>query len=208
MSWGSGVMMVSARAATIGPSESIPAIKAAGYTHLDLNVATGEWADERRIAAANGLEVVPWMRTRTPTDLDTLDAARRRWGCHAVIPNLEIEDTRNSPLMAKALKIMSYAGRGLVITDGWADPIGKWLGFYRWTGSPECFPEELLAYKDVNGCVGHASSFFHSVVPALGCYGTRWLGRLPKRSDYDYPAGSPFIAYPGDQITDYRDWHP
>src|SRR5438105_416900 len=91
--WGrSGVMFVQANDTAIGPSEGLPAIKAQGYGWVAFNVVTGEWADERKLAKASGLDVVPWMRVRNLNDLDTLQLARKRWGAPAIIPNLEIED--------------------------------------------------------------------------------------------------------------------
>jgi hypothetical protein len=214
--WGrSGVMFVKADAATIGPSESLPAIKAQAYGWVAFNVPTGEWADERRLAAANGLDVVPWMRVRNVTDLNTLALAQRRWKALAIIPNLEIEDTRNALLMGATLTNMSAAGKALVITDGWADPIGRWVGYRRWAGSVECFPEDFLPYEDVSGCVLHASAFFRAVIPALGAYGTKWKGRLPVRSDYAWNptvlygvpvTRAPFIVYPGDSVADWTLW--
>lgn len=205
--WGrNGVMLVSAPAATIGPSESFPAMKARGYGWVAGNVATGEWADERKLAAAHGLDFVPWMRVRNLTDRDTLCAAKKRWGAQAIIPNLEIEDTRQGEFMWKVVMSMSNAGKALVITDGWADPIGFWQGYRKWVGSVECFPEENPAFTDVAGCVYHASAFFRAVVPALGSYGTTWKGRLPVLADYNVPAGLPHIVYPGDSVTDWSNW--
>lgn len=205
----SGVMFVKASAATIGPSESLPAIKAQGYGWVAFDCSTGEWEDERRIAAANGLDVVAWTRTRTPTDLYMLTLARRRWSAKAIIPNVEIPDTRDGVFMVSVARTLSEVGRGLIVTDGWQDPLGCWAPVRRWVSSPEAFPEEDVRYADVKGCVYHAETCgTRQSLPCLGTYGMRWLGRLPKRSDYDWPAGSPFIAYPGDSITDYRDWRP
>lgn len=200
-----GVMFVKADAATIGPSESLPEIKKLGYGYVAFNISTGDWPDERRIAAANGLDVVPWRRVRNLTDLDTLLTTKQRWGAPALIPNLEIEDTRYLGLMTAALQTMSRAGKALVITDGWADPIGEWHGYRKWVGSVECFPEEFRPYEDVGGCVLHASAFFRAVVPALAAYGTTWKGRLPVRADYKFDKG-PFIVYPGDTVTDWKGW--
>lgn len=204
-----GVVFVKPDAATIGPSESLPALNRLGYGYVCFDPKTGEWADERRIAAAQYLDVVAWTRVRNLTDLDTLVQAGKRWKTAGIAPNLEIDDTRLAPLMAKTLQAMSHAGKALVITDGWADPIGKWLGYRRWTGSVECFPEEFRPYEDVDGCVLHASAFFHSVIPMLGSYGTKWKGRLPVRADYtQWPIGDPFIVYPGDSVADWAGWKP
>lgn len=211
----SGVVFVRADACTIGPSEGMPAIKAAGYSYVCFDPKTGEWADERRLAAANGLDIVAWTRTRTMTDLDTLVMAKRRWAAKAAIFNVEIPDTRVSVFMADVLRAMSRAGTAAVVSDGWLDSLGAWAGFRRWVGSVECFPEELLAYEDVRGCVSHASTYFRAVLPCLGAYGTKWKGRLPRRSDYAWNPTvvdgqpierKPVLVYPGDAVEDWAKW--
>lgn len=207
-----GVMFVRADDTTIGPSESLPQIKARGYGWVAFDPTTGEWPDERRLAVLYGLDVVAWTRIRNPSDLGNLLLAKRRWQAKATIPNIEIGigdgfgDTRDPTLMGATLVHMSTAGTSLLITDGWADPIGKWKGYRRWVGSVECFPEDAPAYIDVNGCVRHASAFFRAVVPALGAYGTTQLGRLPVRSDYNWPLEKPWIVYPGDSVADWKNW--
>jgi hypothetical protein len=215
--WGrSGIMFVKADSATIGPSESLPVIRAQGYGWVAFDPKTGEWADERRLAAANGLDFLPWTRTRTPADLDMLLMAKKRWGSKAALLNIEIPDTRDPVFMSQCLKLMSTVGVAAVISDGWADPIGCWAGFGRWVLIPECFPEELAAYADVTGCVSHAATFGRASLPALGAYGTKWKGRLPVRSDYAYGpqvvegipvTPAPFIVFPGDTVTDWAGWH-
>jgi hypothetical protein len=204
----SGVVFVRPDAATIGPSESLPAIAQLGYKNVFFDPKTGEWADERRLAAAHGLDVVAWTRVRNLTDAANLEMACKRWKTKAVAPNVEIEDTREPLLMTRVKELMATVGHGLVITDGWADPIGKFAGFRRWTGSVECFPEEFRPLEDVAGCVLHASAFFHKVVPMLGAYGTKWKGRLPVRSDYAWPHGTPIVVYPGDSVSDWQAWKP
>ncbi len=205
----SGVMFVKADAATIGPSESLPAIKAQGYGYVCFDPKTGQWEDERRIAAANGLDVVAWTRVRNWSDLDVLVQARKRWAAKAVIPNVEIPDTRSAGLMEKVALALSSVGRGAIISDGWLDPLGAWAPLGRWVKIPECFPEEDARYADVHGCVGHASSLgTRPAIPALGAYGTKWQGRLPVRADYAWPAGSPFLLFPGDTVTDWETWKP
>lgn len=200
-----GAMFVEADSTTLGPTEYLPAMRARGYGWVAFNVATGEWPDERRIATELSLDPVPWMRVRTLTDLDTLRNAQRRWDSHAIVVNLEIEDTRQPDLMAKSLLRMSEAGKALVITDAWADPLGCWHGFGHWVGSVECFPEADPAFSDVTGCCLHAGAFFRAVVPCLGAYGTTWRGRLPVLSDYiRYPG--PHIVYPGDNVERWDLW--
>jgi hypothetical protein len=229
--WGrSGVMFVKADAATIGPSESLPAIKAQGYGWVAFDPKTGEWADERRLATANHLDIVAWTRVRTVTDLDTLVQARKRWAASspfavAMFPNPEsppavngvkpATDARDPILMSQILLAMSRAGRAAQITDGWVDDKGCWAGYKRWVGSVECFPEEDVRLADVRGCISHASAFFRAVVPALGAYGTKWKGRPPIRSDYAYGpqvvdgvpvSAAPFIVFPGDTVVDWKGW--
>ena len=203
----SGVLFVKADAATVGPSESLPAIKAQGYGWVAFDPKTGEWLDERLLASMNGLDVVTWTRVRTLTDLDTLLMAQKRWQAKAIMPNVEIPDTRDVTLMFAVAKAFSTVGRGVIVTDGWRDPIGAWTPVRRWIISPECFPEEDIRYTDVAGCVGHAAAAgTRSSLPCLGAYGTKWKGRLPVRADFEWPKGSPFIVFPGDTVTDWRDW--
>lgn len=213
-----GVMFVRSNDTTIGPSEYLPQIKARGYGWVAFDPTTGEWADERRIAEQHGLDVVAWKRLKTLTDLDTLMMASNRWGDPGeripVIPNIEIpgpddlplSGTRDAELMAKTLVAMSRVGRALLISDGWADPIGCWHGYRKWVGSTECFPEDAPAFIDVNGCVTHASAFFRAVVPALGAYPFHNSDVIPVRSDYAWPLDKPWIVYPGDTVRDWSHW--
>lgn len=123
-----------------------------------------------------------------------------------ILVNVEIPDTRDVVLMQKIAIALSSIGRGACISDGWLDPLGAWAPLKRWVLIPECFPEELPAYADVAGCVSHAAAFGRAALPALGAYGTKWKGRLPVRTDYTWPSGSPHIVYPGDSVTDWKDW--
>lgn len=74
-----GVLFRSPGSGSIGPTEALPAIKKQGYAWIALDPKTGEWKDERAIAAAQHLDVVVWTRVRNPTDLDTLVMASKRW---------------------------------------------------------------------------------------------------------------------------------
>lgn len=206
--WGvNGVLLRKPGGGSIGPTEAFPAMFDHGYRYVGLNVeADPDWPNERRIAAENHLPAYPWMQCRTTADLDVLFHAAVTWGSPAMIVNIEIEQTRSTPVMAYALGLMARLGKAILVTDGWADPIGRWHGYRRWVGSVECFPEVNPAFRDVHGCVLHASAFFRGVVPMLGAYGTTWKGRKPILSDYVVPAGVPHIVYCGDDVDDWKYW--
>lgn len=193
-------------AGSVGPKEALQAMKAGGYGWAAFDPSTGDWLAERGLCRDMGLDVVAWTRVRSIEDVAMLSTMRIGWGAHAVAPNVEIEDTRVRFLMNAVLLAMSRAGHGLVVTDGWADPIGKWSGFRKWTGAVECFPEDDLRLVDVDGCCLHASAFFHAVVPMLGAYGTRWLGRKPCLADYTQRPAEPWVVYCADDVEDWRHW--
>jgi hypothetical protein len=207
----SGVIYRDENDLTIGVKEAFPVLKAKGYGWVGLDPSTGDWQATRTVAAVCGLDVIPWTRVISQTQIDLLRAARSRWNSGGVAPNVEIGNggtgsTRDQACMASVLRMMQAAGRGLLITDGWADPIGCWTGYRRFTGSVECFPQVNPLFEDVRGCMLHAGAFFHRVIPMLGAYGTGWKGRLPKLSDYDVPTGSPHIVFTGDDVANWADW--
>lgn len=210
-----GVLYRAANDWTVGPSEAFPILEQKGYGWVAFDPSTAIWDAERKLAATHNLPVVPWTRCRQAIDLDLLTGARIKWGSKAIIPNIEIGSggtgsTRDPALMLAALIAMSHAGSGCLVTDGWADPIGNWQGYKRWTGSPEVFPEQDRRLTDLDGCLLHASAFFKRAIPCLGAYGTTWLGRKPVLSDYQaltkHPPLTSWIVAFGDDIQDWSKW--
>jgi hypothetical protein len=202
-----GVIFVRPDACTLGPTEGLPALKARGYGWVAYQPAFGECEEERRIAYANHLDLVAWQRVRTPADLSALFAAGRRWQAKALLVNVESPEVRDRTLMELVAMKLSRFGRGMVITDGWADALGYWAATRRWVLTPECFPEEARAYANVEDCVARASSMTtRDSLPTLAAYGTSWKGRLPVRSDYVWPVGKPWVVYPGDSVEDWALW--
>lgn len=214
--WGvNGVIMRAPNDGNIGPTELYPLIKQQGYSYVLFDPRNNNWEDDRRIATSVGLEIGAWTRVRGLLDLAMLKTANHSWNGRGIGVNIEIGqgdgigDTRDKALMAASLKTMAEVGHALVITDGWADPIGRWLGFKKWVGSVECFPAENPAYTDVVGCVGHASAFFKSAVPMLQTYGESWnslTGRKPILADYNLQTTTPRILFTGDDTQNWSKW--
>jgi hypothetical protein len=187
-----------------------------GYRWIAFDPKTGEWDVERRLAEAAGLDPVAWTYVDSASSLSMLHAAVLRWGCHAVCPNIEIRDggagsTRDRNLMVATLVVMSHVGKGMFVTDGWADPAGSWTGYKRWTGGVEIFPEQDRRLTDLQGCTLHADAFFKQTVPMLGAYGTSWLGRKPTLHDYQalprgLQPGEPWTVFAADDVEDWDQW--
>lgn len=208
-----GAMFRVPGAGSVGPKEALEAMHAGHYGYAAFDPKTGEWKAEREICARLGLDVVAWTRVLSYGMLQDLRDAQKRWNAAAIMPDIEIGDggsgsTRDALLMHSTLVAMAQVGKALLVTDGWADPIGQWLGFRRWVGGVCCFPEELPALRDVDGCVLHASAFFRAVVPILGAYGTTFAGgRKPRLADYaERPPLDPWIVYSADDVEDWRWW--
>lgn len=198
---------------TIGITEALPEIKQ-HYGYVLFDPKTGSWEAERKVCLRLGIDYGVWTRIRSADDLHLLLNCKKDWnGCKAIAPNPEIGNggpgsTRDAGLMHNILFTMSMAGKGIVLTDGWADPIGKWNGFRSWVGAVECFPEDDRRLTDIHGCLLHAGAYFRAVVVMLAAYGTGWLGRKPVLADYrqNLPLDVPRIIFTGDDVEDWRKW--
>lgn len=182
--------------------EKLSALRAAGYVTVAFNVAdhaASEWSVW--ITHAGSLNVIPWGRVHTATELSALRAIAESWTSAGLLVNLEQEATDPRWLMTGTQVVSAltgYAGSVGISTEPWMPDNFDWAPLIAagYVCLPQSLVNENLAFSPSVVVMRAQSLGWAKVVPSFGVYTTATMD--PVRADYEWP--SPFGIYALDDL--------